>query len=119
MTDMLFLIKLQNWFKLPSVFKRQTMSAETDLGRYSNLSKTFGHALSWLNKSDEQTNESFEIKNYSAETMRQSTEIEASEANTSKTPAIPLNAYLTYVTLKLQIIIQGNNKYIIFKKARF
>ncbi len=66
--------------------------------------RTIGQAFSWLNK-QENIQENINIDNYSESFSNRS------NATTSKqslnTQSIPLNAYLTYVTLNLQLIMQG------------
>lgn len=107
----------QNLLKLPSVFKKRPSEIQTkadseknfhqDLSRYSIWDRTFGQAMTWLNKPVEDSKESFEIKDYNEQVastaMEEKNEARASQSNPQ---SIPLNAYLTYVTLKLQIIMQ-------------
>ena len=57
--------------------------------------KTFGQAISWMNKNTFQSNE-----NHSGGDS-------AAGGQSIAPQSIPLNAYLTYVTLKLQVIMQG------------
>lgn len=104
--------------KFPSVFKinkSQIKSTKKEgsfqhLNRLSIWDKTFGQAMFWLKKPSEEKNDCFEINDYSEEIRRQSIEIQTSGTTSSKSAVYyttPLNAYLTYVTLKLQIIMQG------------
>jgi len=75
--------------------------------------RTFGQAMTWLNKPDSTNQkEMYEINKYNSpdEQAFRNEEQEGSTAAADDVRAsqssVPLNAYLTYVTLRLQIIMQ-------------
>ena len=70
--------------------------------------RTFGQALSWLNKPGNNVQENINIDNYSDSYGRETTTTSITITAKSNPQSIPLNAYLTYVTLNLQLIIKGS-----------
>ena len=70
--------------------------------------RTFGQALSWLNKPGSSVQENINIDNYSDNYGRETTTTSISITSKPSPQSIPLNAYLTYVTLNLQLIIKGS-----------
>jgi hypothetical protein len=70
--------------------------------------RTFGNAFSWINPTRTNNNEQTEPDNYDNSFTNNNNNVnnQASVAS-SLVNSIPLNAYLTYVTLKLQLIMQG------------
>ena len=78
--------------------------------RNSFWGRTFGNAFSWINPMRPNNNEQPEPDNYdNSFTNNNNNNNQAS--GTSLVNSIPLNAYLTYVTLKLQLIMQGELEY--------
>ncbi len=81
--------------------------------RSSVWDRTVGQAMTWLNKPENpDQKEMFEINKHNDPDTQHSSR-ESDEAGTSAAAdfrasqsSVPLNAYLTYVTLRLQIIIQ-------------
>lgn len=106
-----FFFKFQNFLKFPSsaLKKRNSSTTSTEertihqeLNRHSIWDRTFGQAFSWLNKPIENDKDSYEIGEYNESNGKSQVDEQLSSSSQSSS----LNAHLTYVTLKLQIIMQ-------------
>lgn len=102
-----------NLLKFPSVFSKRkssnvSVAGDTgqifnqDTSRFSIWNRTVGQAFTWLNKPEENPKEMYQINSRDGEYEDDSVQPSTSQDSHS----FRLNAYLTYVTLKLQVIMQ-------------